>query len=75
LDTLHSFIFLSSSRPCGRPSVKQKTRDWLAIAGLLKFYLRYRLELSSHVANGPGKAMPNGHLSIDAPGAQAVFNI
>jgi hypothetical protein len=53
---------------------KQKTRDWLAIAGFLENVF-CGLELSSHVASGnaDASALPNGHLSVGSRHVQIAF--
>jgi hypothetical protein len=42
---------------------KQKTRDWLAIAGFIEILFSY-IRSSPHEAKMAANARPNGHLSI-----------
>jgi hypothetical protein len=65
-------VFLIDAVVSGGDWLKQKTRDWLAIAGFLKFYW-FWLEISPHVAGQTGDAMPNRHLAINAHSAHSLF--
>jgi hypothetical protein len=53
---------------------EQKTRNCLAIAGLLKILDCWGLEYSSRIAYTPAAVVPNGHPSFGVPGAQAALN-
>jgi hypothetical protein len=53
--------------------VKQKTRDWLAIAGFLEICC-FLLELSSHDASAADAAVPLGRLSDGLLAIQANWH-